>query len=182
MVGNAKGQAAAVFISIRANFNEDGWKRYQSAVPIPVGFGDVIGRIVTGVTTTTTTARAQGLRPYSLALAREEVSMMAENTRAYWSWEAQQAGLLSFVCYHILSYPYIFPSILILPPLLPPHSKAPRPCPSTRCTSTTLRCCATSSSDTPSPTLLSLPRSPPRPPPPAPAAALLLGVVAASCC
>ena len=92
MVGNAKGQAAAVFISIRANFNEDGWKRYQRAVPIPVGFGDIIGRIVTGVTTTTTTARAQGLRPYSLALAREEVSIMAENTRAYWSWEAQQAG------------------------------------------------------------------------------------------
>ena len=108
MVGNAKGQAASVFMSIRANFNEDGWKRYQSAVSTPVGFGDIIGRIVTGITTTTTT-RTQGPSPYSLALAREEMSRMAENTQAYWTWEAKQAGSSSMSEYQM----YIDDAILL---------------------------------------------------------------------
>ena len=108
MVGNAKGQAASVFMSIRANFNEDGWKRYQSAVSTPVGFGDIIGRIVTGITTTTTT-RTQGPSSYSLALAREEMSRMAENTQAYWTWEAKQAGSSSMSEYQM----YIDDAILL---------------------------------------------------------------------
>jgi hypothetical protein len=108
MVGNAKGQAAAAFISIRANFNEEGWKRYQSAVPTPVGLGDIIGRIVTGVTTTTNT-RAQGMIPYTLALARDDISRLADNTHAYWTWEAQQAGSSSMSEYQM----YIDDAILL---------------------------------------------------------------------
>ena len=82
-------------MNIRANFsNEDGWKRYLSAVSTPIGFADIIGRIVTGVTTATTTktTRGQGFSTYSLAQARDDISLLADNTRAYWSWEAQEAG------------------------------------------------------------------------------------------
>ena len=84
-------------MNIRANFsNEEGWKRYLSAVSTPIGFADIIGRIVTGVTTATATkttrGQGQGLCPYSLAQARDDMSLLADNTRAYWTWEAQEAG------------------------------------------------------------------------------------------